>query len=48
MTSDTVTNIAFALLEQGMQIVMDSPRSGRAVALFDLLRQTFTVVRDHD
>ena len=27
---------------------MDGPQSGREVALSDLLRQTFTVVRDHN
>jgi hypothetical protein len=48
MTSATVSNIAFALPAQGMNIVMDGPCSDRAVALSDLLRQTFTVVRDHD
>ena len=48
MTSASVTNIAFAVPAQGMQSVMDGPRSGRAVALSDLLRQTFTVVRDLD
>ena len=31
-----------------MEIVMDGPRSGRAVALSDLLRQTFIVIRDLD
>ncbi len=48
MTSAGVSNIAFALPATGMQFVMDSPRSGRAVALSDLLRQTFTVVCNHD
>jgi len=31
-----------------MQVVMDNPRSGRAVALSDLLRQTFILTRDHN
>jgi len=48
MTLAGVSNIAFALPATGMQIVIEGPRPGRAVALSDLLRQTFTVVRDHD
>ena len=43
-----VSNIAFALPATGMQVVMDGPRLGRAVVLSDLLRQTFTVVHDHN
>ena len=46
MTLATVSNIAFPLPPQGMQVVMDSPRLGQAVALSDLLRQTFIVVQD--
>jgi hypothetical protein len=46
--SASVTNIAFAAPVLGMQSVMDGARSGRAVALSDLLRMTFTVVRDLD
>ena len=48
MRSANVTNVTFALPEAGMQVVMDNPRSGRAVALSDLLRQTFIVTRDLD
>ena len=48
ITSASVSNIAFSVPATGMQIVMDGPRSGREVALSDLLRQTFTVVRDHN
>ena len=48
MTSASISNITFALLATGMVIVMDGPRSGRAVALSDLLRQTFIVTRDLD
>ena len=44
----TVSNITLALTAPGMQAVMDGPRSGQAVALSDLLRMTFTVVRDLD
>ena len=46
--SATITNTAFATPAPGMQSVMDGPRSGRAVAFSDLLRMTFTVVRDQD
>ena len=48
MTSASVSNITFALPAPGMQIVMDGARLGRAVALSDLLRQTFIVIRDID
>ena len=48
MSSAGVHNLAFALPALGMEIVMDSPRSGRAAALLDLLRQTFIVIRDLD
>ena len=48
MNSATVSNVTFALPSPGMEIVMDSPRSGRAVALSELLRQTFIVIRDLD
>ncbi len=48
MTLAGISNIAFALPATEMQIVMDGPRSGRSVALSDLLRQTFTVVHDHN
>ena len=48
MTLAGVSSIAFALPATGMQIVMDGPRSGRAVALSDLLSQKFTVVCDHN
>ena len=44
----SVTNITFALPAPGMTIVMESPRLGRAVALSDLLRQTFIVIQDLD
>jgi hypothetical protein len=44
----TITKAAFATPLPGMQPVMDSPRSGRAVAFSDLLRMMFTVVRDQD
>jgi hypothetical protein len=46
--SSTVTNVAFAAPAPGMQLVLDSPRSGRAVALSDLFRMTFSLIRDHD
>ena len=46
--SGSLTNIAFAAPAPGMQIVMDNPRSGRPVALSDLLRQTFAVTKDLD
>ena len=48
MTSASISNITFALPATGMVIVMDGPRSGQAVALSDLLRQTFIVIRDLD
>ena len=48
ITSASITNVAFAAPAPGMKSVMDGPRAGRAVALSDLLRQTFTVVRNHD
>ena len=48
MTLATVSNITLALPAPGMQAVMDGPRSGKAVALSNLLRMTFTVVRDLD
>ena len=48
MSNTSVNNITFAPPAPGMEIVMDSPRSGRAVALSDLLRQTFIVIRDLD
>ena len=48
MNSASVHNIPFALLVPGMEIVMDSPHSGRAVTLSDLLRQTFIVIWDLD
>ena len=47
-SATSVKNITFALPAAGMEIVMDSPRSSRAVALSDLLRQTFIVIRDLD
>ena len=43
-----ITNITFALPAAGMQVVMENPRLGRAVALSDLLKQTFIVTRDLD
>ena len=46
--SANITNVTFSQPAAGMQVVMDSPCSGRAVALSDLLRQTFIVTRDHD
>jgi hypothetical protein len=46
--SASVTDVAFAAPAIGMQSVLDSPCSGRAVALSDLFRMTFTLVRDHD
>jgi hypothetical protein len=46
--SASVTDVAFAAPAPGMQSVLDSPRSGRAVALSDLFRMTFILVRDHD
>jgi hypothetical protein len=48
VSSDSVNNITFALPEPGMTIVMESPCLGRAVALSDLLRQMFIVIRDLD
>ena len=49
VNSTLVTNAKFALPATGMQVVMDNPRSGRAVALSDLLKQTlFIVSRDHE
>jgi hypothetical protein len=48
MSLSRADNITFALPATGIQIVMDGPRSGRAVALSDLLRQTFIVVQDLD
>ncbi len=48
VASATITNVAFAAPAPGMQSVMDGPRSGRAVALSDLLRMTITVVRNLD
>jgi len=48
VSSASVINITFALPAPGMTIVMDSPRSVRAVALSDLLRQTFILIRDLD
>ena len=44
----SVNNITFALPAAGIQIVMDDPRLGQAVALSNLLRQTFIVIRDLD
>ena len=44
----TVNNVTFAQPAQGMQVVMENPRSGRAVALSDLLRHTFITTRDLD
>ena len=44
----TITNVSFAQPAAGMQVVMDNPCSGRAVALSNLLRQTFIVTRDHN
>jgi hypothetical protein len=40
-----ITNVSFAQPATGMHVVMDNPRSGCAVALSDLLRQTFIVTR---
>ena len=48
MSSTSVKNITFALPAPGMEIVMDSPREGQTVALSDLLRQTFIMIRDLD
>ena len=48
VSSASINNITFSLPAAGMKIVMDSPRLGRAVALSDLLRQTFIVIRDLD
>ena len=48
MKTVSVHNITFALPAAGMEIVMDNPRSGRAVALSNLLRQTFIVILDLD
>ena len=48
VSSASASNITFALPAPGMTIVMESPRSGRAVALSDLLRQMFIVTRDLD
>ena len=44
----TVNNVTFVTPAQGMQVVMENPRSGREVALSDLLRQTFIATRDLD
>ena len=44
----TVNNVTFAQPAAGMQVVMDNPPSGHAVALSDLLRQTLIVTRDLD
>ena len=48
MRSTNISNVTFAQPAVGMQAVMDNPRLGRAVALSDLLRQTFIMTRDHD
>jgi len=46
--SGNVNNNAFALPALGMQVVMDNPCSGRAVALSNLLKQAFIVTRNLD
>ena len=46
--SATISTVTFTQPAAGMQVVMDNPRLGQAVALSDLLRQTFIVTRDHD
>ena len=46
--SANVKNVTFALTAPGMQVVMDNPCSGRAVALSNLLRQPFIMTRDLD
>ena len=46
--SANITNVTFSQPAAGMQVVMDNPRLGQAVALSGLLRQRFIVTRDHD
>ena len=48
MNSASIAKVTFALPATGMQVVMDNPRSGRAIALSDLLKQTFIMTRDHN
>ena len=48
MRTSNITNVTFSLPVAGMQVVMDNLRLGRAVALSDLLRQTFIVTKDLD
>jgi hypothetical protein len=42
-----LTSVSFAQPATGMQVVLENPRLGRAVALSDLLRQAFILTRDH-
>ena len=44
----TINNVTFSQPAAGMQVVMDNPCLGQAVAFSDLLRQTFIVTRDLD
>ena len=48
VSSANITNVTLVQPAAGMQVVMDNPRSGRAVALSDLLRQTFIVTSNHN
>ena len=41
-----IANVTFAQPAAGMQVVMDNSCLGQAVALSDLLRQKFMVIRD--
>lgn len=43
-----ISNVTFTQPEAGMQVVMDNPRLGQAVALSSLLRQTFIITKDHN
>ena len=43
-----ISNVTFTQPEAGMQVVMDNPRLGQAVALSNLLRQTFIITKDHN
>ena len=46
--SASFSNISISQPAMGMQVVMANPLLRRAVALSELLRQTFIVTRDHN
>ena len=48
MKQEKISNVLFSQPAMGIQVVMDNPCLGRAVALSDLLRQTFIVTRYHN